>query len=194
MAAPGQRLIEADITREIGASRSRIRDAFRRLEAEGLIVVEAFRGASVRRHSRSDIRELYRARMALEGMAAHDFAVEGTAGEKAALQTIQRDLDIAAAAGDHMAFARCNDAWHHAIIAGGHNAYVGRFLEYLRVPVYRLLFTSFYNSERIRMANTSHQRVTAAIISEDGPGAEAAMRAHIAEGLEALSGLMAASD
>ena len=47
----GQRLIEADLAKHFGVMRSRVRDALRRLEAEGLVLVEKHRGASVRRIS-----------------------------------------------------------------------------------------------------------------------------------------------
>src|SRR5690349_21951023 len=75
---PGQRLVEADIMREVSASRSRVREALQRLSAEGLVTIEEFRGASVKQFSRDEIRQIYRARMALEGLAARDFAQDGT--------------------------------------------------------------------------------------------------------------------
>ena len=45
---PGQRLVEVDIIRQTGASRSKTREALQRLEGEGLVLIEEFRGASVR--------------------------------------------------------------------------------------------------------------------------------------------------
>src|SRR5689334_23696044 len=62
---PGQRLVEADIIRELSASRSRVREALQRLSTEGLVTIEEFRGASVKQFSRDEIRQIYRARMAL---------------------------------------------------------------------------------------------------------------------------------
>jgi DNA-binding GntR family transcriptional regulator len=75
---PGQRLIEADLIRETGASRSRVREALQRLETEGLVAIEEFRGASVRRFSRDELSAIYRTRSALEGLAAADFAGQAT--------------------------------------------------------------------------------------------------------------------
>src|SRR5690349_10615787 len=49
---PGQRLVEADIIREVGASRSRVREALQRLATEGLVTIEEFRGASVKHFTR----------------------------------------------------------------------------------------------------------------------------------------------
>src|SRR5262249_51318487 len=52
---PGQRLIEADLIQEFGVSRMRVREALRRLEAEGLIEIQKNRGAAVRRISRKEV-------------------------------------------------------------------------------------------------------------------------------------------
>ena len=52
---PGQRLVEADIMRETQASRGRVRSALQRLQADGFVVIEEYRGASVKRHSREEV-------------------------------------------------------------------------------------------------------------------------------------------
>jgi DNA-binding GntR family transcriptional regulator len=52
---PGQRLIEADLVTELGTNRSRLREAFRRLESEGLVKIDLNKGASVRRISRQEM-------------------------------------------------------------------------------------------------------------------------------------------
>lgn len=186
---PGQRLIEADVIRETGASRSRVREAMQRLESEGLLVIEEFRGASVKRFGIDELRQIYRARMALEGMAAHDFAAFGSPELKAQLAELQEALNGCEHGANHERFAAFNDEWHRLIIDGADNEYIRGFLERLRVPLYRLLFQSFYASDRIDLANAGHRRITAAILAGDGDAAERLMRDHIAEGLDALSAL-----
>ncbi|WP_083943078.1 GntR family transcriptional regulator [Sphingomonas soli] len=186
---PGQRLIEADIIRETGASRSRVREAIQRLESEGLLVIEEFRGASVKRFSIEELRQIYRARMALEGMAAHDFALLGGQDQKQALMAIQEQLNTCENTADHERFAALNDEWHRLIIEGGRNDYIGTFVQRLRVPLYRLLFATFYSSERLDLANAGHRKITIAIVNGDAQEAERLMREHIEEGLGALSGI-----
>lgn len=180
--------------RESGASRGKVREALRRLEAEGLVTIEAFRGASVKRFSRDEVRQIYRARMALEGLAAHDFAAFGDAAAKARLRAIQQELDAHENEGNHEHFARLNDAWHRLIIEGSGNGYVASFLTRLTVPIYRLLFATFYTAQRIAMANADHRVITAAILEGRAADAERAMRSHISQGLEALIGLNAHLD
>ncbi len=191
---PGQRLIEADIVRDTGASRGKVREALKRLETEGLITIEEFRGASVKRLGPDEVRQIYRTRMVLEGLAAHDFAASADTQRKQQLCALQAQLDGSERKGDHDGFARANDAWHRLIIEGSGNAYVAQFVTRLAVPVYRLLFATFYATPRIALANADHRVVTAAIAEGRAKDAERAMRAHIARGLDALAQLNAHFD
>ncbi|MEP7311111.1 MAG: GntR family transcriptional regulator [Pseudomonadota bacterium] len=191
---PGQRLVEADIVRETGASRSKVREALQRLESEGLVTIEEFRGASVKRLGVDEVRQIYRARMALEGLAAAEFAAADDAALKQRLQAIQEELNQWEHKGNHDRFARLNDSWHKLIIEGSGNLYVAQFLARLTVPIYRLLFTTFYSAQRIGLANADHRVITAAIVEGRADDAERAMRAHIGEGLAALTELNAHFD
>lgn len=185
-AVQGQRLVEADIIRETGATRSRVREALQRLEGEGLIVIEEFRGASIRRFGIDEIRQIYRTRMVLEGLAAHDFAAADDPNRKAQLVELQEQLNAVEHTGDHPAFVRANDAWHALILDGADNEYVRGFVERLRLPLYRLLFSAFFQPHRIDDANDDHRHITDAIVRGDAPEAERLMRKHIADALGAV--------
>jgi DNA-binding GntR family transcriptional regulator len=186
---PGQRLVEADIIRELSAGRTRVREALQRLSTEDLVTIEEFRGASVKHFTRDEIRQIYRTRMALEGLAAGDFAAANAPELKRQLAGVQSELNATEHTGDHDRFAKLNDEWHRLIIAGSGNEYVAKFVERLRVPIYRLLFTTFYNARRIDSANAGHRRITDAIVHGRAAEAEKLMREHIAEGFEALSSI-----
>lgn len=67
---PGQRLIVADISRMLNVSGGPVREAIRRLTGEGLVQIVPHRGASVRKVSSSEIKELFELREAVEGLAA----------------------------------------------------------------------------------------------------------------------------
>ncbi|MEY2854840.1 MAG: hypothetical protein RL030_1972 [Pseudomonadota bacterium] len=183
---PGQRLVEADIVEASGASRGKVREALRRLESEGLVTIEEFRGATVKRLGQDEVRQIYGARLALEGFAAGECARRGDEAFLGRLRGIQQELDEWESAGDHDRFARLNDAWHKLIIAGSGNDYVSRFLSGLTVPIYRLLFSTFYTAQRINLANADHRVITAAILEGRDEDAERAMRQHIRDGLDAL--------
>jgi DNA-binding GntR family transcriptional regulator len=188
---PGQRLIEADIIEQAGASRSKVREALQRLEAEGLVSIEEYRGASVKQIGPDEIRQIYRARMALEGIAAADFAAAQAPKLKQRLAALQESMNRWREAGGHERFAELNSEWHRLIIEGSGNAYVAQFVERLSVPTYRLLFSSFYTDRGVDDANADHQAITAAIVDGRAADAEAAMRQHISDGLAAVSDIAA---
>jgi DNA-binding GntR family transcriptional regulator len=184
--SPGQRLIEADLTRETGASRSRVREALQRLESEGLVIIEEFRGASVRAFAPAEIRQIYRTRMALEGLAAFDFAAGDEPVRKADLARLQDELNSCEHTGDHRRFARLNDSWHAMIMDGAGNPYIRTFVDRLRLPLYQLLFSTFYSANRIDDANAGHRHITQAIVEGRAEDAERLMREHIHEALGAI--------
>lgn len=185
---PGQRLVEADIMRELpAATRSRVREALQRLASEGLVTIEEFRGASVKHFTHDDLRQMYRARMALEGMAAADFAAADRPDLKRRLEKTQAELNQIEHTIDHERFARLNEEWHQLIIEGSGNEFIRMFLERLRIPIYRMLIATFYSARRIDNANAGHRRITDAIVNGRAKDAERLMREHIAEGLETLS-------
>ncbi len=184
---PGQRLVEADITQATGASRSKVREALQRLEGEGLVVIEEFKGASVRRVTLEEVRHIYRARVALEGISARDFAANADAAARERLVSLMQGLDAAVAEGASDRFNQLNAEWHAQIVAGSGNALVAGLLGRLNIPIQRLLFESLYSHERLKAANVGHHEVLAAILAGDGDAAEAALRGHIEDGFATLS-------
>lgn len=180
---PGQRLAEPDVMRRTGASRGRVREALLRLSSEGLVELHEFRGASVKRLTRDEVRQAYAMREMIEGLAARLAAEAGLdrAG-RAELKALQKEMDAAAAALAVDRFMRANDHYHRFIIDRCGNAYVQAFVERLRLPIFRLQFHLFFEDDAVRRSNADHQAITTAILEGQGMRAEAAMRAHVRSG------------
>lgn len=97
---PGMRIVEDDIGVRFNVSRSPVREAFRQLEATGLVVREARRGVRVTEMSLSDLDEVYACRMELEALATRQAAANCT---EAQARTLDRGFEAmvrAGAAGD----------------------------------------------------------------------------------------------
>jgi len=184
---PGQRLVEVDIIRKMGASRSKVREALQRLEGEGLVQIEEFRGASVKSTGLEEVAQIYRARVALEGICAADFARFASDAHKEQLRSVQEQLDRCVEERAPDRFGRLNIEWHRLIVEGSGNAVIAELLKRLNVPIHRLLFESFYDEGRLRTANADHQKMLQLLMAGDADGAEAAMRRHISDGFETLS-------
>src|SRR6266849_628285 len=81
---PGSRLKEEELARELGISRTPVREALLMLHAEGLIVTTPNRGASVRVHEAEDLDDLYQLRALLEGHATR----------RAATRISEREIEV----------------------------------------------------------------------------------------------------
>lgn len=79
---PGHRLAQVELSEELGVSRIPLRDALRRLEAEGLVEIDGRRGARVSSLSPGDVEEIYAMRKLLESECARR-AIEGLNDEQA---------------------------------------------------------------------------------------------------------------
>lgn len=186
---PEQRLVEVDIIRSTGGSRVRVREALQRLAAEGLVSIEPFRGASVRSISLEELRHIYRARIALEGSAAGDFARYADEQHRSRLEQVQQELERCIIERSPERFGKLNAEWHELLVEGSGNSVIGELLQRLSVPIHRLLFESFYDADRLRTANDDHRLILKAVLARDATAAEAAMRAHVEAGFRTLAAI-----
>lgn len=85
---PGDRLNEVEIAGEFGVSRGPVREAMQRLGRDGLVQIEAHRGASVRSLDPGEITRLYEVRISLECTAARLAAERRTGGDTQRLQAL----------------------------------------------------------------------------------------------------------
>jgi len=119
--APGDRLVEAEVSAALGFSRGPVREAMRRLEAEGLLVTRSHRDTHVVTITGVDIRELYAVRAALEGFAA----VEGLNALRTDHIGMMEDeldaLDQAAQERDWDRVAVLDARWHQHIAYAARN-------------------------------------------------------------------------
>jgi DNA-binding GntR family transcriptional regulator len=186
---PGQRLVEVDIIRETGGSRFKVREAFQRLSAEGLVEIEEFRGASVRGASMDEVRQLYRARAALEGICAAEFALKATEGDRLTLARLADEMESCVDNGMPERFGKLNADWHLLVMRGAGNSVIAEIVKRLDTPVHHLQFEAFYQAGRLREALEDHRKIVRAVMARDGAAAELAMRQHIENGFHFLTNL-----
>jgi DNA-binding GntR family transcriptional regulator len=174
--APGQRLIESDLTQELGVSRGPLREGLSRLASEGHLVIEPFRGAVVRRWSRTDIVDLFGVREVLEGQAAHLAALNVNAAARKALLTsvkkIRRDVNP-------QGYLLHNQAFHETIATLSGNTLLQRLLEQLSTNAYRLQFRQMVVTADRTAALSDHTAIATAIAEGDAKAAERSMRKHV---------------
>jgi len=178
--APGQRLIERDLERDLKVGRSTIREALRRLAGDGLVVQEANRGTSVRALSRSDVIHIYSVREVVEGLAARLAAKNINSGDNASrLKTILRDMRMISNKNEVLTYMEHNEQLHKLIIEISANPWLPGIAEQLWLPIFRIQFNRFVQANSMKKSLAGHERVIRAILDGDGPKAERIMRSHV---------------
>lgn len=179
--APGQRLVEADLTQELGVSRGPLREALGRLASEGVIEIEPYRGAIVRRLTRADLEDLFQVREVLEGEAARLAAGHvddsDNRGRLVAAMTKARELR---GRGDVAAYIDENTRFHELIVEMTESQLLARLIPQLQVHAFRLLFRQLLmDRAAMEQSIAEHEAVVEAVLAGDGRAAERAMRRHV---------------
>lgn len=188
---PGQRLIEAELSRDTGASRAHVREALRHLRAEGLIEIEEYRGAVVKRLTREEIYAVGRVRESLEGLAARLLAERGLdEAERDELRALRARLAAAAEARQLAAYSAANEALHTFIITRCGNPHLEEFVERLRLLVKRTQHFASSRGDEFIAGNIEHLAIIDAVLLGNGEIAEAIMRMHVRKGTEMIDAAM----
>jgi DNA-binding GntR family transcriptional regulator len=174
---PGERLREIDLARQIGLSRTPIREALGRLETKGLVAHDPARGVVVAELDYSMVTELYYMREVLEGTAARLAAQHASDVEISILNDLCQQYE--ALLSDPAALAVSNRRFHETLYRCSHNRYLLNMVTVLHDALSLLGGTTLDNSERATETLREHRAVVAAIGSRDADAAEQALRAHI---------------
>ena len=174
---PGQRLIEPDMMRDFDVSRGTVREALRRLAAEGFVSIELYRGASIRKMSRGEFVELNEIRALLEGYAAALAAQRMSKTERKKLLDLEQLWDRGT---QNLSYARYNEQFHALIVAASRHKQLPNFVQQAQLSIFRLQFRSILQTPvATRRSRLEHRRIVKAILKGDATGAETAMRQHI---------------
>ncbi|TDV56426.1 GntR family transcriptional regulator [Actinophytocola oryzae] len=179
--ARGQRLREEELAVRVGVSRTPVREALRRLNAEGLVNFTPNRGARVTAWSERELEDLYEARALLEGFGARLAASRITADELAELHEIAEEMAEVAERGKDVAdrLTDLNGRFHRAIVHASRNTQLDTLVRgVMDVP---LIYRTFqrYSPHRLQASQAHHRELVEAFRAGDGEWAESVMRAHI---------------
>ncbi|WP_018111989.1 GntR family transcriptional regulator [Thermus igniterrae] len=181
---PGQRLVEKELSERYGLGRAAIRTALARLEQEGLVDSEPYRGAWVRAIGEEEALEILEARMALECLVARHAARKATAADVERLRGILREMERRLAEGDLLGMSELNRTLHQTLVdIAGHRT-AARLIEALRAQGVRHQFRTILVPGRAQQSLAEHRRIVEAVAAHDEAEAERAMRAHL-EGVTA---------
>lgn len=193
----GDRLKERDICNELDLSRTPVREALRKLQADGLVEIEPRRGGVVAGIGADEINEIYSLGILLESFAARLAAERHDDKDltelEQLLEEMSRALDEDTPAG-RTQYLELDSKLHRKILAMTSNRRLSSVVrQIVGVPVLIQAFTH-YSHQDLLASLQQHRTIVAAVRAGDPDWAEAAMRSHIHAGRSILQATTTTAD
>lgn len=179
---PGDRLVEAEIARDLGISRVPVREALRLLESQGIVVSTPYKGMRLMQVTNRGVAELMRVREALERLALREILAAGTAPADGLLAaaTVAADRYREACGGDDAAAAvSADEAFHGELCRASANATLFGLWQGLSRQM-SVIWALGYGHRPAGDVVAEHAAILNALAAGDAAAAEAALTAHLA--------------
>lgn len=181
---PGVRLAEEVVAEALQVSRTPVREALVRLEAEALVTRDSHGSLSVSQITVEQIVELYVVREALDGAAARLAAKYADAFAIQKLERINARMEDAAADRRFGEMADLNIQFHSVLAEASRNRMLATFIDQIHRFVKRFQTTTFEHGQRGAVAVAEHTALIEAIRQRDSHRAEAVAREHMRQALD----------
>lgn len=176
---PGERLMEVQLAEEMGVSRTPVREAIRKLELEGFVVMVPRKGAYVADISLKDIADVFEVRAALEGLAAALAAERITEEELEQLERLLVQLAEKIEKNDLTGLIEIDTQFHEVLYRACRNAKLVQILGNLREQIQRFRATSLASPGRMKFALDEHKKIVEAVSERNVELARALAQEHI---------------
>ncbi|NMB46955.1 MAG: GntR family transcriptional regulator [Firmicutes bacterium] len=183
---PGERLMEVQIAEELGVSRTPVREAIRKLELEGFVIMVPRKGAYVSDMSIKDVTDVFEIRRALEGLAAELAAERMTEDELEELERLLVRTAETTARLDVLSTVDMDTGFHQVIYEASRNEKLSNMLYHLREQIQRFRTQSLSRPGRLRRVLIEHQGIVDALKQRDTDLARQLAEGHIDNAEDAL--------
>jgi DNA-binding GntR family transcriptional regulator len=180
----GEWLVESHIAETLGISRTPVREAFHKLEREGLIERQPRGGFTVLGLNRQDIEETFGIRSVLEGYAAYLAAIKHEAQELEMLEQKIEEFQEALDQKKMNLLPAINTQFHDLLYGLSKSPKLINMINGLRDQIYRYRQMILKESKFASASNLDHKRMLKHIRKRDAKEAERLVREHILRGQE----------
>jgi len=177
--APGERLMEIQLAERLGVSRTPIREAIRKLELEGLVLMIPRKGAEVAKISEKSLRDVLEVRRSLEELAIELACQRMTPEAVEELEKKQEEFKEAVEQGNPMEIAETDEAYHDVIYKGTCNDRLVQMINNLREQMYRYRLEYIKDEDKRQILLLEHDNILRAVRQRKVQEAKEAMREHI---------------
>ena len=189
---PGERLMEIALANKLGVSRTPIREAIRKLELEGLVIMTPRKGAEVARITEKDLQDVLEVRESLENLAT-ELACERITEEEIEDLKVKNEAFCEAVQSKNADFselAELDVAFHDVIFNASKNSRLIQILNNLREQMFRYRVEYLKDEENLVTLISEHDGLWESLKRRDINGARRNMRMHIDRQMNAIRGMI----
>ncbi len=176
---PGSPLVEDELARQLGTSKTPVRDALFTLERDGLVTKIPYKGTYVSEVSLRDATEIFELRAVLEGLAARLATGGFGPAEFSKAERLLEAADVARTRGDREAASQLGAQFHGLILQQAENLRLKPILAKLEEQLRRLRRLSDLRRGRLEKSSQEHRLILQALRTGIPEAAEQAMRSHL---------------
>ncbi len=184
---PGQRLMEIQLAEKMGVSRTPVREAIRKLELEGLVVMIPRKGAEVAHISGKNLRDVLEVRRALEELAGELACARMSAEELKLLEQANHRFAAVIGSDDITMLAQTDEDFHGLIYRATENDRLVQMVNHLREQMYRYRIEHIKDKSQRKLLVQEHQEIIRALAARDVEAARRAIRGHISKQEEVIA-------
>jgi DNA-binding GntR family transcriptional regulator len=175
---PGSKLSESLLSRKWNVSRTPIREVLRRLESEGLVTSQRYKGVMVNLITLEDVEQLYPIRIYLEGLAGKLATpiISGAPEKLRALEKLCREMEVLSKKKDIEGYIAKNNEFHYYIWHSCGNRWLIKILENLTSQVNRFIVKALHVPHRIDKSVREHWEIYKRLQKGDAKGVEKAIQ------------------
>ena len=176
---PGERLMEIHLANRLGVSRTPIREAIRKLELEGLVIMMPRRGAVVAQITEKSLKDVLEVRRALDALCVELACDRISDEEEELLKEACEDFERATETKDATVIAKADVAFHDIIVRATGNQRLIQLINNLSEQMYRYRFEYIKDEKRHDSLVEEHRIIYESIVKRDKEKAAETAKLHI---------------
>jgi len=188
--APGERLSEEKLASSLNVGRVPLREALRRLEAEGYVTFLSNQEVAVSKPTMEDLQEYYTIASVLEGLAARLAVERAQPDELSRLRELHQLLREAYQKRDLSRYYEANSNFHHFIAEIARNERLYRLIEQMRQEIQKTRILSLHLPQRLDYSMREHDQILDAFLKKNPELAEATMVKHLQNQMASLKKML----
>ncbi|MBQ8591265.1 MAG: GntR family transcriptional regulator [Lachnospiraceae bacterium] len=176
---PGERLMEIHLANKLGVSRTPIREAIRKLELEGLVIMIPRRGAEVANITEKSLSDVLEVRRALDALAVELACDRITEEELQALKKACEEFEKATKSKDIKVIAKADVKLHDIIVVATGNQRLIQLVNNLSEQMYRYRFEYIKDFSQHQTLIEEHRDIYESLVEKNKEAASNAVKKHI---------------